>query len=180
MYEIREEGYEYRGFKLGQMTNNGKIIGFDTKNVVPFIVSDNNIDKHSIALSESNYVDIILNGYEDSEFSWFSEKELQLVDGSNQVELPQTSKTQLNIIQQIRNIIDNATVKIEFFSEEFCVSLYDSEIPICWDKQNGLYLLTETMSGDITHDMMVEILSVMDIIKENLDWFTEIIGLKGE
>ena len=25
MYEIREEGYEHRGFKLGQMTNNGKI-----------------------------------------------------------------------------------------------------------------------------------------------------------
>ena len=65
------------------MTNNGKIIGFDTKNVVPFIVTDNNIDKHSIALSESNYVDIILNGYKDSEFSWFSEKELQLVNDNN-------------------------------------------------------------------------------------------------
>ena len=62
----------------------------------------------------------------------------------------------------------------------FRVNLYDSEIPICWDKQNGLYLLTETMSGDITHDMMVEILSVMDIIRDNLNWFTEILGLRGE
>ena len=34
------------------------------------------------------------------------------------------------------------------------------------------------MSGDITHDMMVEILSVMDIIRDNLNWFTEILGLK--
>ena len=174
-YEIKEEGYEYRGFKLGQMTIYGKIIGFDTRNVTPFIVTDNNIDEHNIPLSESSYVSVILKGYEDFEFSWFSEKELQLVNDDNPEELPPISKTQLNIIQQIRNVIDNATVKIEFFSEEFCVSLYDSEIPICWDKQNGLYLLTETMSGDITHDMMVEILSVMDIIKENLDWFKECI-----
>lgn len=174
-YEIKEEGYEYRGFKLGQMTNNGKIIGFDTRDISPFIVTDNNIDEHSIVLSESKYVNVILKGYEDSEFSWFGEKELQLVNDDNSEELPPISKTQLNIILQIRNVIDDATVKVEFFLEEFCVSLYDSEIPICWDKENGLYLLTETMSGNITHDMMVEILSVMDIINENLDWFKECI-----
>ena len=179
-YEIKEEGYKYRGFKLGQMTNYGKIIGFDTKNTIPFIVTDNNIDEHSIVLSESRYVDIILNGYEDSEFSWFGEKELQLVNDGKCEEITSTMQTQLNVIHQIRNVIDNATVKVEFFSEEFCVSLYDSEIPICWDKQNGLYILTETMSGNIDHEMTIEILSVMDIIKENLNWFTEILGLKGE
>ena len=32
-YEIKEEGYECRGFKLGQITNYGKIIGFDIKNI---------------------------------------------------------------------------------------------------------------------------------------------------
>ena len=101
-------------------------------------------------------------------------------DWIEEYEITPIIQTQLNIIQQIRNVIDNATVKVEFFSEEFCVNLYDSEIPICWDKQNGLYLLTETMSGNIDREMMVEILSVMDIIKENLNWFTEILGLKGE
>ena len=30
MYEIREKGYEYKGYKLGQMTDKGMIIGFDT------------------------------------------------------------------------------------------------------------------------------------------------------
>ena len=30
------------------------------------------------------------------------------------------------------------------------------------------------------HEMMVEILSVMDIIRDNLNWFTEILGLRGE
>ena len=88
-------------------------------------------------------------------------------------EITPTMQTQLNVIQQIRNVIDNATVKVEFFSEEFCISLYDSEIPICWDKQNGLYLLTETMSVNLTHDMMIEILDVMKIIDSNLEWFKE-------
>jgi len=178
-YEIKEEGYEYGGFKLGQMTNCGKIIGFDTKNVKCFIATDSVIDEHNITLSESSYVNVILKGCEDLDFSWFSKKELKLIDDNSPKEIS-TMQTQLNVIQQIRYVIDNATVKVEFFSEEFCVSLYDSEIPICWDKQNGLYLLTETMNGNIDHEMMVEILSVMDIIKDNLNWFTEILGLKVE
>ena len=123
---------------------------------------------------------MILKGYEDSDFSRFSGKELQVIGDNIPEEITSTIQTQLNVIRQIRNVIDNATVKIEFFSEDFCVSLYDSEIPICWDKENGLYLLTETMSGNIYHDMMVEILSVMDIIRDNLNWFTGILGLKGE
>lgn len=89
-------------------------------------------------------------------------------------------ENKLNIIQQIRKAINGHNVKLEFFQEEFCISLYDSEVPICWDKQNGLYILTEAMSGNIDHEMTIEILSVMDIIKENLNWFTEILGLKGE
>ena len=180
MYEIKEEGYEYKGFKLGQMTNKCKIIGFDTINIEPSIVTDSNIDGNDIKLSESEYVSVILKGYEDSEFSWFSGKELQVIGDNSPEEITSTMKTQLNVIQQIRNVIDNSTIKVEFFSEEFCVSLYDSEIPICWDKQNGLYILTETMSGNIDHEMMVEILSVMDIIRDNLNWFTEILGLRGE
>ena len=39
-------------------------------------------------------------------------------------------KNKLNIIQQIRKAINGHNVKLEFFQEEFCVSLYDSEIPI--------------------------------------------------
>ena len=179
-YEIKEEGYEYGGFKLGQMTNNGKIIGFDIKNIDLFVATDSTIDEHNIPLSESSYVSVILKGYEYSDFNWFSGEELQVIGDNSPEEITSTMQTQLNVIQQIRYAINCATVRVEFFSEEFCVSLYDSEIPICWDKQNGLYLLTETMSGDITHDMMVEILSVMDIIRDNLNWFTEILGLRGE
>lgn len=173
MYEIKEEGFEYKGFKLGQMTNNGKIIGFDIKNIDAFVATDSTIDEHNIPLSESSYVNIILKGYEDSDFSWFSGKELQVIDDNSPEEITPTIQTQLNVIHQIRNVIDNATVKVEFFSEEFCVSLYDSEIPICWDKRNGLYLLTKTMSGNIYSDMVVEILDVIKIIESNLEWFKE-------
>ena len=88
-------------------------------------------------------------------------------------EIIPTIQTQLNIIQLIRKAINGHNVKLEFFQEEFCVSLYDSEIPICWDKQNGTHLLTETFSGNITHDMMIEILDVMKIIDSNLEWFKE-------
>ena len=162
------------------MTNNGKIIGFDIKNVDIFVATDSTIDEHNIPLSESSYISVILKGYEDWDFSWFSGKELQVIGDNSPEEITSTMKTQLNVIQQIRNAINCMNVKVEFFSEEFCVNLYDSEIPICWDKQNGLYILTETMSGNIDHEMMVEILSVMDIIRDNLNWFTEILGLKGE
>lgn len=167
-YEIKEEGYEYKGFKLGQMTNKGKIIGFDIYGCDNFIAINNNISEYDYNISESDYVDIILKDFENYSFSWFNPNKLELIE-----ELPPISKTQLNVIQQIRNVIDNATVKVEFFSEEFCISLYDSEIPICWDKQNGLYILTETMSGNIDHEMTIEILSVMDIIRDNLEWFKE-------
>ena len=74
MYEIKEEGFEYNGFKLGQMTNCGKIIGFDIREgISDFIAINNNIDEHKRTIMDSNYVDIILNGYENSCFSWHVE-----------------------------------------------------------------------------------------------------------
>ena len=125
------------------------------------------------------------SGYKSKECNWFFDNEFIDWDETIKInknigiskieEIIPTMQTQLNIIQQIRRAVSGHNVKLEFFQEEFCVSLYDSEIPICWDKQNGLYILTETMSGNIDHEMMVEILSVMDIIKENLDWFKECI-----
>ena len=171
MYEIKEEGFEHRGYKLGQITTCGKIIGFDIREGIScFIAINNDIDGHDIAIIDSNYVDTILNGYEDSCFSWYAEDDIIL---KNENEIIPTMQTQLNIIQQIRKAINGHNVKLEFFQEEFCVSLYNSEISICWDKQNGVYLLTETMSGNIYSDMVVEILDVIKIIESNLEWFIE-------
>ena len=170
MYEIKEEGFEYKGFKLGQMTNYGKIIGFDTDAIdgIQSIATDCDIDEHTFLINESDYITIILDKFEDSCFSWFNESDIETI-----TEIIPTIQIQLNIIQQIRKAINGHNVKLEFFQEEFCVSLYDSEIPICWDKQNGVYLLTETMSGNIYSDMVVEILDVIKIIESNLEWFKE-------
>ena len=159
MYEIKEEGFEHRGYKLGQITTCGKIIGFDIREgISDFIAINNDTDE---------------NGYENSCFSWYTEDYIILKNENKTNDIIPAIQTQLNIIQQIRKAINGHNVKLEFFQEEFCVSLYDSEIPICWDKQNGVYLLTETMSGNIYSDMVVEILDVIEIIESNLEWFTE-------
>ena len=175
MYKIKEEGYEYKGYKLGQMTDKGMIIGFDTReNIYDFIATDSDSEDNGYGISESDYAHIILKGYKNSHFSWLSESELELIEENEKFkEIIPTMQTQLNVIQQIRKAINGHNVKLEFFQEEFCVSLYDSEIPICWDKQNGIHLLTETFSGNLTHDMMIEILDVMKIIDGNLEWFKE-------
>ena len=167
MYEIKEEGFEYKGFKLGQMTKKGKIIGFEIgTNSDLFIATTSGYTDCNDAIKNSEFTSVVLSGHEDYGFEWSYQGELS-------DEIIPTMQTQLNIIQQIRKAINGHNVKLEFFQEEFCVSLYDSEIPICWDKQNGTHLLTETFSGNLTHDMMIEILDVMKIIDSNLEWFEE-------
>ena len=167
MYEIRERGYEYKGYKLGQMTDKGMIIGFEigTNSDLFVAITYGNTDCND-SIKHSEFVNIILNGYEDYGFDWINKSELA-------DEIIPTIQMQVDIIQQIRKTINGHNVKLEFFQEEFCVSLYDSEIPICWDKQNGIHLLTKTMSGNIYSDMVVEILDVIKIIDSNLEWFKE-------
>ena len=76
MYEIKEEGYEYKGYKLGQMTDKGKIIGFDIYGCDCFIAINNNISKYDYNISKSDYVDIILKDFENYSFSWFNPNKL--------------------------------------------------------------------------------------------------------
>ena len=72
---------------------------------------------------------------------------------------------------QIKNAIEGQPFKYEYYSEgSFCVSLYESEVPICYYK-GELHLDTEICSVNITYDMMEEILKVMSIIEDNLDFF---------
>ena len=81
MYEIKEEGFEYKGFKLGQMTNCGKIIGFDTNAIggIQSIATDCDIDRCTILINESDCVTIILDKFEDSCFSWFNESDIETI-----------------------------------------------------------------------------------------------------
>ena len=164
MYEIREKGYEYKGYKLGQMTDKGMIIGFDKKCPLDYSFIAVESDKSIFNIEASGYASVILERYDCSMYQWWC---------ANEIEVSEELQNKPNPIQLIRKAINGHNVKLEFFQEEFCVSLYDSEIPICWDKQNGVYLLTETMSGNIYSDMVVEILDVIKIIESNLEWFIE-------
>lgn len=164
MYEIREKGYEYKGYKLGQMTNKGMIIGFDKKCPLDFSFIAVESDKSIFNIEDFGYASVILERYNCSMHQWWC---------ANEIEVSEELQNKSNPIQLIRKAINGHNVKLEFFQEEFCVSLYDSEIPICWDKKNGIHLLTETFSGNLTHDMMIEILDVMKIIDNNLEWFKE-------
>ena len=159
-YQIEQLGYEYRGYKLGQMTDRGMIIGFDTRvaDTCSFITVESNMSCGTV--QDSGFVDIILKGYEHSKYEWCNFDEIEVLEES-----------QPNPIQLIRKAINGHTVKFELFSEEFCISLYDSEIPICWNKDDGVHILTEVMNSNIYSDMVSEIAEVVKIIEENLDWF---------
>lgn len=160
-YKIEQLGYEYRGYKLGQMTDRGMIIGFDARftDTFSFIAIEADI-KRSYVLKGSEYVGMILKGYETSNYEWCDSDEIKIL-----------KELQTEPLQLIRKAINGHTVKLELFAEEFCVSLYDSEIPICWNKDDGVHILTEVMNSNIYSDMVSEIAEVVNIIEDNLEWF---------
>ena len=162
-YKVEQLGYEYRGYKLGQMTDRGMIIGFDTSfEEHKFIAIYNSDSIQNKNISNNPYICVALVGYESFKFSWYSK---------NEIEILEESQSQPNPIQLIRKAINGHTVKFELFSEEFCISLYDSEIPICWNKDDGIHILTEVMNSNIYSDMISEIAEVVKIIEDNLEWF---------
>lgn len=166
-YQIEQLGYEYRGYKLGQMTDRGMIIGFDLdsdEEQFIAVLSDDEDCVADIIISDSCLVGILLDRHENSKFNWHYRYELEIIKET-------TVQFNSNPLQLIRKAINGHTVKLELFAEEFCVSLYDSEIPICWNKDDGVYILTEVMNSNIYSDMISEIAEVMKIIEGNLEWF---------
>ena len=159
-YKIEQLGYEYRGYKLGQMTDRGMIIGFDTRftDTYSFITVESNMSCRTV--QDAAFVDVVLKGYENSKYEWCNSDEVKTLEVS-----------QPNPLQLIRKAVNGHTVKLELFAEEFCISLYDSEIPICWNKDDGIHILTEVMNSNIYADMISEIGEVVKIIEDNLEWF---------
>ena len=147
------------------MTDKGMIIGFDTSfEEHKFIAICNSDNTDNKTISNNLYICVALVGYESSNFSWYSKNEIEIVEDY-------TLQTQPNPIQLIRKAVNGHTVKLELFAEEFCISLYDSEIPICWNKDDGVHILTEVMNSNIYSDMISEIAEVLKIIEDNLEWF---------
>lgn len=91
-YRIEKEGYEMYGFKLGQMTNQGRIIGFDENDRQYGIVvecSSNNLIRNSICIT------IVLEGCEDCKYEYVNK---------NLIEQPKIS---------IRHAIWNTTLIVQ-------------------------------------------------------------------
>ena len=85
-------------------------------------------------------------------------------------------KATISPLVQIKNVIECQPFKYEYYSEgSFCVSLYESEVPITY--YNGkLEFDPEICNTTLTRDMVEEVAKVMLIVEENLEFFL----LKGE
>ena len=81
-YKIEKEGFEMYGFKLGQMTKQGRIIGFDENDTECGIAIE--CESSTYKTQESTCVEYLLEGYEGVRFKWFGEKDLQL---KNKIEI---------------------------------------------------------------------------------------------
>ena len=76
--------------------------------------------------------------------------------------------TVVNPLIKIKEIVGEHPFKAEYYSKEgFCVSLYDSEVDIIYC-EGRLNLNTDVA---LTRDMVEEVLKVMKVIEENLDFF---------
>ena len=76
--------------------------------------------------------------------------------------------TVVNPLIKIKEIVGEHPFKVEYYSkEDFCVSLYDSEVDIIYC-EGRLNLNTDVA---LTRDMVEEVLKVMKVIEENLEFF---------
>lgn len=76
--------------------------------------------------------------------------------------------TVINPLIKIKEIVREHPFKVEYYSKEgFCVSLYDSEVDIIYC-EGRLNLNTDVA---LTRDIVEEVLKVMLIIEENLNFF---------
>ena len=67
-YKIEKEGFEMYGFKLGQMTKQGRVIGFDENDTNCGIAVECN--NTSLDVIRSVNMTIVLEGCEDCEYEW--------------------------------------------------------------------------------------------------------------
>ena len=83
-YKIEKEGFEMYGFKLGQMTNQGRIIGF-TKSGEDSIGVE--CESSPNKTHESICMDYLLEGYERVRFKWLKEGDL-ILEHPKTIDLP--------------------------------------------------------------------------------------------
>jgi len=86
-YRIEQYGFEFQGVRLGQKCKDFKnedaiVIGFDMEEdeTSSFIMISNNSNSGSIVASKSSCVDVILSGYELTQYDWGGLKDIDMSD----------------------------------------------------------------------------------------------------
>lgn len=176
--------YEYMGFELGDKVVHkkndkiGVIIGFDIKNK-DVCISISEKGRFTFYNEREFYPDYWYfydNIDVETDYFWSRIEYIEKLPKKSKLE--EKINLNVNIINpliEIRKIIKNETFKLELYSEEFCISLYDSEVPITWSKKSGLQLDYEICNVNLTLDMVQEVKDVMELIQNNLKWFTNML-----
>jgi hypothetical protein len=151
-YVIREEGYEYRGFKLGQMVIykdeivTRKIIGFDERNecVDYFLLLDRGSDGKGTLRYSLDFITSLLKNtvaHEEDLITWAMAIDVLRVDPSDD-QLPQDIST-IHAVEIIEDII-----KDEFVHEYFMGS-DNSELFSCFtqEQMNIMKQCIEVLKG---------------------------------
>ena len=122
-----------------------------------------------IEMDSETIIYYVLETYEGEYGSWDNDG----IDWEATSKLNKPSKlsakiTVVNPLIKIKEIVGEHPFKAEYYSKEgFCVSLYDSEVDIIYC-EGRLNLNTDVA---LTRDMVEEVLKVMKVIEENLDFF---------
>lgn len=78
-----------------------------------------------------------------------------------------------NIIKQIKNIIGNhwsSKIRIDIWTDEFCIYIYESEIPIVVNlKDKTVYVDCDTMNHRLTGDMLDELSRIVKLLEDNME-----------
>ena len=77
-YKIEKEGFEMYGFKLGQMTKQGRVIGFDENDTNCGIAVECN--NASLDVIRSVNMTIVLDGCEDCEYEWVNKNLIEIIE----------------------------------------------------------------------------------------------------
>jgi hypothetical protein len=73
------------------------------------------------------------------------------------------------LIKQLRQTVNNQDVKIQIWSDDqLTFDLYESEVSIVY-KKNDIYIECEVFDGQITADMMEQMVAFCKVLADNQD-----------
>lgn len=187
--------YEYKGFELGEYVSfggkNAKIIAFDSdcysggEDVcIEAYYFEECMNFNTVFYECNDTIIILSDNIKSKNYKWVNVCDIGKLPMGLQTKSEVSVKVKydsgINPLLEIRKCIGNETFKFEVYGESFCISLYDSEVPITWDNKRGLELDCEICNVNLTTNMITDVKNVMQIIQDSLDWFKSCLGSKND